>query len=134
MEARVVLGVVFDACDQHLRPVLLGGQRGRDAAGVVQLRGHEVLHAACGVIEVDGFDLRVVGQPAAALGEGDGVRQDAAQIAEASSGPGDDVVADAQEAFGRDADGLREQQVVVLRDGAVQAVFNGQHGARRPGR
>src|SRR6185437_16988264 len=85
-------------------------------------------YAAGGVVKVDGFILGVLCQPPAALRKRNRVRDYAADLICGYSGPGNQVVPDAHEALAQDADGPRQQQIVVLCHRSVEAVLNWQHG------
>ena len=74
-----------------------------------------------------------LGEKLATLIKRDGMREHGADRGELNAGRGDEVVANLQKAFGVDAHRIGEQQIVMLGDGAVQRVFNGEHGALRRG-
>ena len=59
------------------------------------------------------------------------MREHGADCGELDTGRSDEIVANLQKAFSVDAHGILQQQVVVLSDGTVQRVFDGQHGALR---
>ena len=57
------------------------------------------------------------------------MRHDLAQGVEGHTGCGDERMPNAQGDFANDGDVVLQEKVVVVRDGAVQAVFNRQHGS-----
>ena len=63
---------------------------------------------------------------ATALREGDGVGEDLADVGKLDPRGSNDVVPDAEEGFAGDDQIVREQQVKVLGDRPVEAVFDGQ--------
>jgi hypothetical protein len=70
----------------------------------------------------------MLGEEAPALRQCHGMREDAVDFADRSSGDGDQVVADAQQRLPLHHHIVREQQVEVLGDGAGQRVLNGNDG------
>ena len=138
MEAGVVFGVVFDVGGEDVRVVGGGGERGGDGGGVAEGLGFvaegfrdDVLDGAGGVVKRRGAELRVGAEEVLALGERDGMREDLAEVGEGDAGGGDEVVVDVEERLAVDADGVGEEEVVVLGDGAVESVFDGEDGGVR---
>jgi len=126
-EAGEVVGMVLNTRDEHFGTVLGGRESRGDPGGIAQTFGHQVFNAAGGVVERNRRDVGVGSQPAAALRESDRVRENLADVCELDARGGDDVVTDAKERFPGGDQIVRQEQIKVLGDRAVEAVLDGQH-------
>jgi len=89
---------------------------------------HNLFDGTSGVIKWHGLKVRMLEQELAALSEGNGVGEDALKVVNTCAVDADQVVANAEVVLGEDADGVLEEQVVMLKDGASEGVFNGDDG------
>jgi hypothetical protein len=121
--------VILDAGLEHRTSILLRCEGGSDPRSISQAVLHDVLDAAGGVVEGDNLELTMLIQEVPALGKSNGMRDDPADLTEGYSGKRNEIVLDVEEAFAVDANRLLEQQIVVLVDGAMEAVFDREYGA-----
>ena len=127
MKPRVVLRMVFNPGDQHLRPILLRRQLRRDPSHIPQPRRHQVLHAPRRVIERHHLQLRCA----------------ARNLRHCDSATGCDITFRISSSFTPgmaitlcrirnrlsplNPHRVLQQQIVVLRNRPMQAVLNRQH-------
>ena len=123
-EAGVVLGVVLDPVEQHLRAVQLGGEARGDRPLGGEAALHEVLDGAGRVVGRDRLDLRPLGEEAPALGERHRVGGHAPDHRDRRAGPRDQALPDAQLRLPHDVQRPALQPVVVLVDRAVERVLD----------
>src|ERR1700754_2876529 len=106
METREILGVVFDAAQQDVGAVLLGGKLRRETGSVRQRLVHDVHHASRGVVKGQSAGLGETGEELAALIQCDGMREHGADRGKLNARRGDEVMANLQQAFGIDANAV----------------------------
>jgi len=127
-EAGVVFAVILDGFLEDPCAVDLGGDGGGDGGGIAEAVGHDHFDAAGGVVEGGSFELGVSGEKVEALIEGNGVGEDTAEILEPDARGSDEVMDDADVGFAGDVVVEVEEVVVVLVDGAVEGIFDGDDG------
>src|SRR5207249_6705289 len=130
-EARVVLMVVFEVGGKDAAAVDRGGNVAGDGGGAGDAPLGQHLHAACRVVVGNLLDLWMAREEAAALGERHWVRVHLPEVLQRRPRKGDKVVYDAEVHFARDVQVAREQEVVILVDGAGQRVFDGREAVLR---
>lgn len=127
-EAGVVFAIVLDGFLEDPCAVDPGGDSGSDGGGVAETVSHDHFDAAGGVVEGGSFELGVGGEEVEALVEGDRVGEDAPEVLEPDARGSDEVMDDTDVGFAGDVVVEVEEVVVVLVDGAVEGVFDGDDG------
>ena len=124
-EAGEVVGIVFDGGGKDLGAVLAGGEVAGNGGQSWVPDLHDLTDAAGSVLGHGLRDGGMGGEKILALGEGDGVRLDAAHAAKRRAGAADDAVTDAQDDFAGHGERTLVQQVIAAQHGTGESVLQG---------